>query len=45
MVFPVLEKNSAKTKESEQALVGLPRNVCLGIDWHGGALQGGRHHS
>jgi hypothetical protein len=29
VVFPVLEKNSAKTKESGQAFVGLPRNVCL----------------
>ncbi len=29
MAFPVLRKNSAKTKESKQAFVGLPRNVCL----------------
>ena len=29
MVFPVLEKNSAKTKESKQAFVGQPRNACL----------------
>ena len=30
MAFPVLEKNSAKTKESKQAFVGQPRNACLG---------------
>jgi hypothetical protein len=28
-VFPVLGKNSAKTKESKQAFVGQPRNACL----------------
>src|SRR5271165_4066431 len=27
--FPVLGKNSAKTKESKQAFVGWPRNVCF----------------
>ena len=30
MVFPVLEKNAAKTRESKQAFVGQPRNACLG---------------
>jgi hypothetical protein len=29
VVFPVLGESSAKTKESEQAFVGLPRNACL----------------
>ena len=29
VAFPVLGKNSAKTKESKQAFVGQPRNVCF----------------
>ena len=31
MVFPVLQKNSAKTKDSKQAFVGEAGNVCLGL--------------
>jgi hypothetical protein len=31
VAFPVLRKNSAKTKESEQAFVGQSRNTCLEV--------------
>jgi hypothetical protein len=38
VVFPVLRKNSAKTKDYKQAFVGEAGNVCLGkpvtdFDW------------
>jgi transposase len=38
VVFPVLRKNSAKTKDSKQAFVGEARNACLAVDTLGHLL-------